>query len=177
MAVTLDADPDREHHGADERAREIEAVLDAMEDAAPGARAEHLAGVYVLNRPGIVHQATVAALIVALRPLIPADRRVLPDVRVGAGEAWIVPDLIVVSEATVAAARTPVEPGQVDLMVEILSPSTEATDRGAKRAFCQRHRIDYWLVTPTTDGWTPIEHHPYGGGTIPPPAPPVDPST
>ncbi len=172
MAVTLDADPDREHHGADERAREIEAVLDAMEHAAPGARAEHLAGVYVLNRPHSLHQLIQSMLLQAVAAVLPPAEAVVTDCRVRDDTMWLVPDLIVAPRVLLAEAKPQLEPGEVSLVVEILSPSTEATDRGAKRAFCQRHRIDYWLVTPTTDGWTPIEHHPYGGGTIPPPAPP-----
>jgi Uma2 family endonuclease len=118
------------------------AVLDAMEDADPGSRAEHIGGVFTLNRPSPIHQATALEHAVALRDVVPGGYRVIAEVRVNADDTWITPDILVVPESIALSETSPVRPDDVLLMCEVLSPSTETKDRTEKRAFAERHGID-----------------------------------
>ena len=144
---------------------DLQAVLDAMETAEPGSRAEHLRGAFTLNRPSPIHQSTAFELAVALRAVVPDGERVIAEVRVSDGDAWITPDLLVVPESVALSEASPISPDDVVLMCEVLSASTESKDRNEKRAFAERHRIDYWLIA-TGDPWGTIETMPYGGGQI-----------
>lgn len=165
MAMTLDSEQERA-----EQQREIEAVLDAMEDAAPGAKAEYLDGVYVLNRPIVIHQRVLMRLALTLGERLPSDLEVLPDVRVRDATTWIIPDLVVVSR-DLDGTRRLLDPDEIVVLVEVLSPSTKGNDRGPKLEFCRRHRIDYWIVTPLKGGSYEIEAHDFGAGRVgPPPA-------
>jgi Uma2 family endonuclease len=143
----------------------LQAVLDAMEAAEPGSRAEHIGGAFTLDRPTPIHQATAFELAVALRSVIPDGHRVIAEVRVSDGDAWITPDILVVPESIALSDASPIDPQVVLLMCEVLSASTGAKDRTEKRKFAERHGIDYWLVA-TGDPWGTIETMPYGGGQI-----------
>lgn len=144
---------------------DLQAVLDAMEAAELGSRAEHIGGAFTLNRPSPIHQATAFELAVALRNYIPDSHRVIAEVRVSDGDAWITPDILVVPEAVALSEASPINPEAILLMCEVLSPSTEAKDRTEKRQFAERHAIDYWLVA-TGDPWGTIETMPYGGDQV-----------
>jgi len=143
-------------------------VLEAMEAADPGARAEYINGAFTLNRPTPRHQSTVLELAVALRSLVPQGYRVLTEVRVRSESTWLTPDLIVVPEAVALGETSPLSPDDLILICEVLSPSTETKDRTHKRAFAEQHHIDYWLVG-AGDPWGTIETMPYGGGIVPTP--------
>jgi Uma2 family endonuclease len=51
------------------------------------------------------------------------------------------------------------------LVVEILSPSTAAVDRGQKQQLCQVAGVDYWIVEPGNP-WGRIERFGHGGSQI-----------
>lgn len=142
---------------------DVLAVLMAMEAQAIGSRAEFIEGVYALNRPTPDHQRTILRLATMIET--PDKVGLVPEVRVSDNdETWIVPDLVAIPDAV----NDPVvNVDDVLLMVEVLSPSTEARDRGAKRAFAKRHGIDYWIVTAGDE--LLIEVMPYGGNLIQPP--------
>lgn len=56
-----------------------------------------------------------------------------------------------------------------DLIVEVLSPSTEARDRGVKFEDYARHGVgEYWIVDPEAET---VELHRLGGNELYPPAP------
>lgn len=143
----------------------LEAVLDAMEAAEPGSRAEHIGGAFTLNGPSPIHQATAFELAVALRSVIPDGHRVIAEIRVSDDDSWITPDILVVPESIALSNASPIDPRVILLMCEVLSASTEAKDPTEKRDFAERHGIDYWLVA-TGNPWGTIETMPYGGGQI-----------
>ena len=59
----------------------------------------------------------------------------------------VVPDLVYVSNQRVALLTERAIEGPPDLVVEILSPTTERRDRGAKMKLYARFGVDhYWLV-------------------------------
>ena len=59
----------------------------------------------------------------------------------------VVPDLVFVSKARMAIVSERAIEGSPDLIVEILSPSTERRDRGAKMKLYARFGIpSYWIV-------------------------------
>ena len=55
-------------------------------------------------------------------------------------------------------------PHPLALAIEVLSPSTSSTDRGAKRRIFQAHHVDYWLVEASSTGPSLAERFDYGGG-------------
>ena len=62
------------------------------------------------------------------------------------------PDLLSVSREREHMITTENMRGAPDLVVEILSPSTAANDRGKKRALYGRHGVtEYWLVDPVAE--------------------------
>ena len=59
------------------------------------------------------------------------------------------PDLLFVSHARAAIVTEANIQGAPDLVVEVLSPSTSARDRGYKRTLYAAHgELEYWLVDP-----------------------------
>ena len=172
MAMTLDT-PDPGFTNA-----EIEAILDAMEDASPG-KAEYLDGVFTMSRPQVVHQQTLMELYVWLRDRLPPELELLPDIQVMTPGTWIIPDLVVARRSTFDANPLRITPADVVLLIEITSPSTIGRDRNAKRAFCAEHEIDYWIVAPGRP-WGEVEVHRFGssGIDVPPhPDSPLPPTT
>ena len=89
------------------------------------------------------------------------------------GDTWIVPDIIVAPKQLIDQDLPLLDPADLMLLAEVLSPSTRAKDRGPKRDFCQRHGLDYWVVesaSPDDDlPWGTIEVFDYGSGVVPVP--------
>ena len=67
-------------------------------------------------------------------------------------EDIVVPDIIFISTARASIIERKNIQGAPDLVVEILSPSTAAYDRGAKRALYERAGVrEYWIVDPASE--------------------------
>lgn len=151
----------------------VTAQLDALEAAAPpGFRAEYIRGAIVMNRPVPIHSVTVFHLTQALVRIVPDGCVPLSDLRVGAIDSWIVPDIVVVEKAAMMAPgriddTRPLAATDVILAVEILSQSTADIDRGAKVELWRQAGVDYWVVEPG-DPWGAIEAYPFGGRRVDP---------
>lgn len=162
MAVTVEDQHERAESWTDQ---EIEAVLNAMETAAPGSRAEFMGGSYSLNRPRAHHQRSIGRLYMALMQSIPHHLEALVEVRVHHGRTWIVPDIIVVPKTMLEDDLSIVDAADVVLLIEILSPSTRVKDAGPKKEFCRGHGIDYCMVEPG-DPWGEVTVHDFGDGGL-----------
>ncbi len=151
----------------------VTARLDALEAAAPpGFRAEYIRGAIVMNRPVPIHSVTIYQLTKALDRIVPDGCVPLSGLRVGAGDSWIVPDIVVVEKVAMLAPdrvddTRPLAATDVILAVEVLSESTADIDRGAKVDLWRQAGVDYWVVEPG-DPWGAIEAHPFGGGRVDP---------
>jgi Uma2 family endonuclease len=120
-----------------------------------GLRYELVDGVLLVSAaPSEEHQIALANLFVLLHAAVPADLRVFfaPfDVRFSE-RRQLQPDLVVVPRGRDAPDRRPV------LVVEVLSPSTRATDSTLKRhVFEQGGVASYWLVDPLEPSVTVLE--------------------
>jgi Uma2 family endonuclease len=117
-----------------------------------GRRYEIIDGdLYVTPSPSVRHQGTVLALAVRLRAYLAAHR---------AGYVIIAPADVEFSDDTVVEPDVFVVPlvdgrppddlkraGRPLLVAEVLSPSTERTDRGRKRELFQARGVpEYWIV-------------------------------
>ena len=108
--------------------------------------------------PGTRHQRIVMQMAIALQSHVTqtgsGEFFISPfDVVLWDGdEADVVePDLLFVSTARASIITEPNLQGAPDLVVEVLSPSTENRDRGYKRDLYARHGVgEYWLVDPET---------------------------
>ncbi len=134
-----------------------------------GRRHELLDGLHVVTpAPGYRHQDLLARLQYALQRAIEA----YPHLRLLASPADIIlgprtlvqPDLFVVR---IDPAHPPVtwqDAGLPLLAIEVLSPSTAARDRGAKRRLYQAAGLaEYWVVDPDArlvERWTPADSRP-----------------
>ncbi len=143
---------------------DVVAILNLMEDLVPGAKAQYIDDVFTLDLPTVGHQRTLTRLLSHL--VVPDSLQPIHKLLVTDGEAWIVPDIIVISR-TLASGQdtTTLWPAELSLMVEVMSPTSEPFDRGPKRQFAERHGIDYWIVAPGNP-WKWIEYMPYGGGVV-----------
>lgn len=100
--------------------------------------------------PTTDHQAVSTNLIVLLHGLIPDGRLFHAPTDVVFEEGYVPqPDLIWVAAGSPCIVEKKRLLGSPELLVEILSPSTEATDRGEKYALYERHGVrEYWIVNP-----------------------------
>lgn len=117
-----------------------------------GLRYELVDGVLLVSAaPSEEHQIALGNLYFLLRLVVPEELRVhvAPfDVRFGP-RRQLQPDLVVLPKDRSAVDRTPV------LVVEVLSPSTSATDRTLKRHVLEQGGIaSYWLVDPLAPSLT-----------------------
>lgn len=134
-----------------------------------GLRHELLEGAHVVTpAPSLPHQATIQQLYLKLVEalaarddltvfLSPADVVLLPD-------TLVQPDLFVVRKAPERRLASWSEIGIPILAVEILSPSTAARDRGAKRRIYQKAGVaQYWIVdldARIVERWTSDDERP-----------------
>lgn len=113
-----------------------------------GLRYELVDGVLLVSAaPSEEHQIALVNLLLLLTSAIPAELRALTapfDVRFSP-RRQLQPDLVVLPKDRSAADRRPL------LLVEVLSPSTRATDLTLKRHVFEQGGIpSYWLVDPFT---------------------------
>jgi Uma2 family endonuclease len=136
--------------------------LDALPD--DGFRYELVDGVLLVSpSPLLPHQVALMGLLTALHAAAPDDLRVLPaplDVRLSLTRQ-LQPDIVVVP-------RSALTPKLVDpplLVVEVLSPSTRATDLTLKRHVFEQAGVPaYWLLDPEVPSLTALELR--GGGYV-----------
>jgi Uma2 family endonuclease len=119
-----------------------------------GLRHEIIDGEHVVNAsPNLYHQDVSKRLVFELMVQVEITGRgkVYPaptDVYFTETNV-LVPDILVVVAANRAVLGTAKVEGAPDLVVEILSPSTERNDRKAKLALYRRHGVrEYWIVDP-----------------------------
>ena len=129
-----------------------------------GHRHEAIEGeLHVTPAPSIRHQRVSQKLEQELLRLLEAPGHgIVIDAPVGVefpstGEG-VQPDIVFVSSARTHIIADAAIRGAPDLVVEILSPTTERRDRGVKRKLYERQGVlEYWIVdleTETVEVWT-----------------------
>jgi Uma2 family endonuclease len=107
---------------------------------------------FVTPAPSLTHQNAVLELAVILAPYLRANdigRAIISpaDVLVYGPRKFVQPDIFVVPLVNGAPMRAWTEVGRLLLTVEVLSPSTEHTDRGRKRKlYVEKAVPEYWIV-------------------------------
>ena len=103
------------------------------------------------HTPDIPHQSAVGDLLVELGTLIRDTGmgevfQILTGVVLSDTEV-VLPDMLFVSRERLRIIEHAVIRGAPDLVIEVLSPSTERRDRVVKREMYARHGVmEYWLV-------------------------------
>ena len=118
-------------------------------------RYELVGGVlFMSTRPSMVHQRTIARLIVALHaPVTAVGGIVVPEpglVWEEDGDDSVAPDVAVVLADRLAIVGTKLR-GAPNLIIEVLSPGPEARrrDHEAKRElYFRRGVLEYWMIDP-----------------------------
>lgn len=144
----------------------IEELLSLPDD---GLRHELLDGVHVVSpAPRPAHQAVFGELFYVLK----ATLRGRVDIEVFASPADIIlgpkilvqPDIFIIARPGGRRIERWQDAGVPLLAIEILSPSTAARDRGAKRHIYQRAGVtEYWIVDPDSrlvERWRPGDERP-----------------
>jgi Uma2 family endonuclease len=116
---------------------------------------------FVTPAPGSAHQYCIGELFFILRSWVgPRNLGVLYVVSIGVElgeEDGVEPDLVFVSRERAGIIRDRGVFGAPDLVVEVLSPSTEARDRGIKmRRYAAAGVPHYWLLNPQTRAIEPF---------------------
>jgi len=107
---------------------------------------------FVTPAPSVVHQRAVVELVLLVAPYVRTHRigeaLIAPaDVVVYGPRKFVQPDLFVVPLVNGAPMRAWTGVGRLLLAVEVLSPSTEHTDRGRKRILYKEKGVpEYWIV-------------------------------
>ena len=119
---------------------------------------------FVTPAPSVTHQRAVLELALLLAPYVRAHRIgeaiISPaDVIVYGPRKFVQPDLFVLPLMNGLPVRAWTEVGRLLLTVEVLSPSTEHTDRGRKQALYKEKAVpEYWVIDP--DERTVERHRP-----------------
>lgn len=147
----------------------ITTVAELLALPADGLRHELLDGVHVVTpAPELPHQATLQELfLVMARALQGQDELAVflsPADLVLSPRTLVQPDLFVVRKRPGQRLRRWSEVGVPVLAVEILSPTTAARDRGAKRRVYQQAGVaEYWIVdldARLVERWRPEDARP-----------------
>ena len=105
---------------------------------------------HVTPSPTYAHQVIAGRMTAELVPFMRATSlgTVVPDVDVASGERTMVrPDILVVRRVEGRIPERPLDALDILLALEILSPSSLETDRGAKRRLYTRLGVpEYWIV-------------------------------
>jgi Uma2 family endonuclease len=119
---------------------------------------------FVTPAPSVFHQRALRELLLLIDPYARAhgigEALMAPaDVVVYGPGKFVQPDLFVVPLVNGAPMRAWTEVGRLLLTVEVLSPSTEHTDRGRKRRVYKEKGVpEYWVVD--TDARTVERYRP-----------------
>lgn len=135
----------------------IKFTVDDYLTTPPGKRYQLLDGEMILApAPTDKHQAIVGGFLVALHQFV--TRNKLGQVRVSPYDVALSnydvaqPDVLLVSNERAHIITAANIQGAPDLVIEVLSPSTERHDRGYKRVLYGRSSArEYWLVDPETE--------------------------
>jgi len=111
---------------------------------------------HVTPAPAPDHQLIAHRLACALEDAVPQEHQVLAGTNVlrrGETDRLLIPDLLVVDGAAMSRARKKqvsyLEPADVFLAVEIISPSSRTTDLIVKRGLYRQWRTPiYWVLDP-----------------------------
>jgi len=124
------------------------ADLDQLPD--DGARYELVDGNLVVTPPTQRHTWWADALAAQLRTAAPAGWRVVTELRLPLGADLRIPDIVVHRwplRAPTADPANPLGPGDVGLLVEVVSPRTRKTDRFLKPAEYAAEQIPlFWRL-------------------------------
>lgn len=131
--------------------------LDALPD--DGLRYELVDGVLLVSpAPRVLHQLAQAELLVLLHAAAPSHLRVLGaplDITFSTTRR-LQPDLVVLDREQLRGATVD---GLPLLAVEVLSPSTRATDLTLKRHVFEQAGVEsYWMLDPDVPSLTVLEH-------------------
>jgi Uma2 family endonuclease len=119
---------------------------------------------FVTPAPNVFHQRAVRELLFLLAPYVRAngigEALMAPaDVVVYGPRKFVQPDVFVVPLVNDAPMRAWTDVGRLLLTAEVLSPSTERTDRGRKRILYKEKAVpEYWVVD--TDARTVERYRP-----------------
>jgi Uma2 family endonuclease len=108
---------------------------------------------FMTPAPNLDHQAVLLSIAALLRAHVMSKKLgrvyVAPtDVLLSMNDI-VEPDVLFVSEKRVSILTEKNIQGAPDLVIEILSPSTQAEDRGPKLALYERSGVaEYWIVDP-----------------------------
>ena len=123
-----------------------------------GSRHEIIDGSLLVSPPPTVrHQVVAHHVARVLEDAASSGQRVVPAAGVlvqnGDAATYLVPDVLLVSAAALAADAKVLDPDDVLLAVEVVSPSTVTRDTVTKRTVYARLGIaNYWLVDAATPG-------------------------
>jgi Uma2 family endonuclease len=123
---------------------------------ADGFRHEIIGGEeFMTPAPNLDHQAAVVNLTAILRNHVLARKLgrvfVAPTDVVLSRHDIVEPDLLFVSEKRLSILTDKNIQGAPDLVIEVLSPSTQSEDRGPKLALYERSGVsEYWMVDPAS---------------------------
>jgi Uma2 family endonuclease len=123
---------------------------------ADGFRHEIIGGEeFMTPAPNLDHQSAVVNLTAILRDHVLARKLgrvfVAPTDVVLSRHDIVEPDLLFVSEKRLSILTEKNIQGAPDLVIEVLSPSTQTEDRGPKLALYERSGVlEYWMVDPAS---------------------------
>ena len=102
----------------------------------------------------VPHQVIVSRLTVALTRAMPSDYETLAGVNIlrrRDTDRLLIPDVAVVDAAAVLGAGVALRPEDIHLAVEVISPSSRATDLHLKRQLYAEWAVgSYWVLDPVT---------------------------
>ncbi|WP_298332502.1 Uma2 family endonuclease [Haloactinopolyspora sp.] len=98
-------------------------------------RYEIVDGALLMTPPaGIWHEGVSDALRATLHSWLPTTLRVVGPVGVDLHPTYLIPDLVVIDGDAVRPGRDRAEPSELSLVVEVVSPGSQSTDRILKPA-------------------------------------------
>lgn len=154
----------------------LHSQLSRFEDMFPGYRMEIVEGAIVMSPLKPIHNATIWALWSALKAQLSDEWGFLSDVAVPFdGDNEFCPDLAVIPQAEVAKNLSAYPPDLVELVIEVVSPSSVRNDYEVKDRAYARRGIPHYLIfdpykarcttlwNPGSDGYLGRDVIPYGG--------------
>ncbi|WP_158613015.1 Uma2 family endonuclease [Nocardiopsis sp. Huas11] len=136
-------------------------------DTPPGVKVEVIEGAIVMSpTPSKRHAGVLRRLYDQLARQLPEDRvaEQVCSVEAPEGEDFASPDLLIVPVAVEEEDGWLVEPGAVDCVVEVVSPSNHTNDTKVKPSLYARWGIPVYLLIDPRDGTTRLYWDPQGGG-------------